>query len=209
MTVSRTLVVGDTLSFAAAAPTAADGTRYTASAGWSLTYRLIPRVGSNSVVEIVATADGDDFLVQASAAATASWGAGDYGVAAYVTKGAETYTVAPVFVQALIVANPRTLTAGTDTRTQARKALDDARQALADAQARAASGGTTGSAIGGVVEYEIAGRRMKYASVQEAVAGLIAAVSFWRVEAWREQRAEAIVSGLADPGVRVVRPIRG
>ena len=49
MTISTKLVAGDTLSQDIAAPTDADGNAYAATT-WTLTYRLIPRLGSSSVL---------------------------------------------------------------------------------------------------------------------------------------------------------------
>lgn len=208
MTVSTTLVSGDTLAQDIAAPTDADGNGYLASAGWTLTYRLIPRLSTSSVIEVSATADGDDYTLAVAAVDTATWTAGYYSVSAYVTKAAETYTVEPAFDQVEILQNPRTAVAGHDARSQAEKALDDAMTALADAQVRAASVGTGGSAVSGIVEYTIGERRFKYASAQEAVASMIAAVDFWEKELARERRAEAIRRGMADPRKVYVRMSR-
>lgn len=194
MTTSYNLVAGDTLSFGVSAPTAADGSAYAASDGWALTYRLIPRDGAGSVITLSAIADGDDFKVQATAAMTAAWGAGWYSVAAYVTKGTDTYTVEPAFDQARILANPRTAAAGFDGRSQTQKALDDIASAMADAAGRAAS--SSGSTV---VEYEIAGRRMKYANAEEAVTALKAMEHYWSGKRREEITAEARRRGLANP----------
>lgn len=208
MTVSTRLVAGDTLSQAVAAPRDADGNAYAASAGWTLTYRLVPRDSTAAVITFDAVADGDDYLLAVAAATTAAWSPGYYSVSAYVTLAAETYTVEPVWSQVQIAQDPRTAVAGYDGRSQARKALDDARQALADAQARAATVGTSGSATSGLVEYAIGERRFKYGSPEEAVNGLITAVSFWEKEVMREANAQAMVSGLASPRQVYVRAYR-
>jgi len=208
MTVSTKLVAGDTLSQDVAAPKDSEGTTYPASAGWTLTYRLIPRGGNSSVITFNATADGDDYTLAVAASDTAIWSAGWYSVTAYVTLGAETYTVEPAFEQVEILANPRTVAAGYDGRSQAQKALDDAKQALADAQARAANVGTSGSAVSGIVEYTIGERRFKYATAAEAVSSMIAAVDYWEKEVAREVRADAIRRGMADPRKVYVRMSR-
>lgn len=202
------IVAGDTLSQDVSAPEDTAGTIYPASAGWTLTYRLIPRDGSAAVITFDAVADGDDYTLAVAAATTAGWTAGYYSVSAYVTLGTESYTVEPAFQQVEILQNPRTAVAGYDGRSQAEKALDDARQALADAQARAANVGTAGSASGGLIEYQIGERRFKYASAAEAVQSMIAAVSFWETELARERRAEAIRRGMADPRKVYVRMSR-
>ena len=208
MTVSQTLVAGDTLSFDVTAPTDADGVAYAASAGWTLTYRLIPRLPTSAAITLNAVADGDDYTLAAAAIDTAAWIPGHYSVSAYVTKGTETYTVDPAFSQVEILQDPRTAAAGFDGRSQAQKALDDARQALADAQTRAAGIGTSGSAVSGLVEYTIGERRFKYATAAEAVSSMIAAVDYWEKEVAREVRADAIRRGMADPRKVYVRANR-
>jgi hypothetical protein len=49
---------------------------YPASAGWVLSYRLIPRTGS--AITFNAAADGDNFAVSVAAATTSAWTAGTY-----------------------------------------------------------------------------------------------------------------------------------
>jgi hypothetical protein len=205
MTVSTKLVAGDTLSQDVAAPKDSEGTTDPASAGWTLTYRLVPRESTSSVVTVNAVADGEDYTLAVAASDTASWTPGFYSVSAYVTLDLETFTVEPAFSQVEILQNPRTAAAGHDGRTQAQKALDDARQALADAQARAANVGTSGSASGGLIEYMIGERRFKYATAAEAVASMIAAVDFWEKQLFYENRASAIARGMADPRQTYVR----
>ena len=199
------IVAGDTVSQDVAAPKDTAGETYPASAGWTLTYRLIPRLNTSAVITFDAVADGDNYTLAVAAATTAGWTSGIYSVSAYVTLGAESFTVEPAFQQVEILQDPRTAVAGFDGRTQAQKALDDARQALADAQARAASIGTGGSAVGGLVEYSIGERRFKYATAAEAVSSMIAAVDYWEKEVSREVRAEAIRRGMADPRKVYVR----
>ena len=82
----RVITAGDSLSFTVSL---AD---YPASAGWVLSYRLIPRT-AGAVLTFSATASGDDHVVALNAAATASWAAGDYTSAAFVTKGADRFTI--------------------------------------------------------------------------------------------------------------------
>ena len=199
------LVAGDTLSQDVAAPKDSEGTTYPASAGWTLTYRMIPRDGTAAVIVFNAVADDDDYTLAVAAADTSAWTPGFYSVSAYVTLGLETFTVEPAFSQVEILQNPRTAAAGYDGRSQAQKALDDARQALADAQARAANVGTTGSASGGLIEYSIGERRFKYATAAEAVASMIAAVDYWEKQVFFENRASAIARGMADPRQTYVR----
>lgn len=102
---------------------------YAASDGWALKARFTPRA-AGAAIDVNAAAAGDDFLFDVAAAATAGWVAGLYTQAWWVEHGDG--RVEPVGdVQATILPNLRNLPAGTDTRTQAEKALDDARAAFA------------------------------------------------------------------------------
>lgn len=193
MTVSYKVVAGDTLSYLTDAPTG-DGVTYYPGDGWTLKYRLIPRVATSGVIDLTASTEGTGYRIAAAAADTASWTAGYYSAAAWVEQGTEKYTVEPAFEQVQILADPRTVAAGFEGRSDTAKALDDARTALFNAQATAASGS------GNVVqEYRIGDRMMKYADAQTATASLVNMVQYLEREVARERRAEAIRRGLADP----------
>jgi hypothetical protein len=114
------IVAGDTLNF----PTEVPG--FLASDGWSLHYRLIQRL-TGYPVEITAVADGDNYLVNVAALSTASWTTGDYSWASWVTRGTERYSLSTG--TCTVIPDPATAVAGTDLRTPARKALDDAKTA--------------------------------------------------------------------------------
>ena len=115
------LVAGDTLNFSTTVP------GYSAAAGWVLKYRLVPRTAANSVIALTGAASGDDHLFQVGASTTANWAADTYGWSAWVEKDSEKYTVQSG--QIVVKPDPRTLAAGADTRSAARRALDDARTA--------------------------------------------------------------------------------
>lgn len=117
----QTLIAGDTLNFKTSVPD------YLASAAWVLKYRLAPRTGSNTPIDITAAAEGDDFRVQVAASVTAGWAADNYSWTAWVEKGAEKYTVDNG--QIVIKRDPRTAPAGYDGRSATAKALDDAKAA--------------------------------------------------------------------------------
>lgn len=121
MNVSQ-IIAGDTLQFTTSVPD------YPASGGYTLTYRLVPRV-SGAPITITAAASGDDYAVSVAAAATAAWTAGEYSWTAYVTLGAARYTQGSG--QVTILPDPATMAAGTDTRSQAEIALAAAKQAFA------------------------------------------------------------------------------
>jgi hypothetical protein len=110
------IVAGDTLNFLTSVPA------YPASAGWVLTFKLIPRVvATGPVLSFSASAEGDDHRVNVVAATTAGWALGDYSWQSYVTKAAERYTAA--FGSTKIVANPATA-ASLDNRSHERKVLE-------------------------------------------------------------------------------------
>ena len=74
---------------------------------------------------------------------------------------------------------------GDDHRTQAQKALDDLKAALA----------TYTATQGHIDEYEINGRRMRFRSAL----GIENMIGFWQKERAAEIRADAIARGMADP----------
>jgi hypothetical protein len=122
------LVAGDTLHYSRSVP------GHLPADGWQLQYRLAPRAGGGSVIEIAAAASGDEFVVRVGPGTTAAWAPGVYGWGSWVQRVAgggavvERYTIAQGQLE--VLPNPATLAAGADTRTSAQKALDDARVAL-------------------------------------------------------------------------------
>lgn len=150
---------------------------YPASSGWALKYRIINAAGK---IDLTATASGDDHLVSAAAVATATWAAGEYTWQAYAEKSGERHTVGTgrLTVQPNLAAQA----AGFDARSTARKALDDTRAALA----------TWIASRGHVQEYEIAGRRMKFASL----ADIEGRIRLMAREVAREESAEKLAAGL-------------
>jgi hypothetical protein len=135
------LIAGDTAKWL---KTLAD---YPASEGWALTYTL---VNAAQRITFSAGAQGDDHLVNVSAATTASWTAGDYSLRASVSKSGEVYTtgtgritIAPAFGTAQ------------DARSQARRMLEAVNATL------------EGRATSATAEYEIAGRKIKYIPMPE------------------------------------------
>ena len=143
---------------------------YPARAGWVLSYRLI---NAQTRIDIVATADGDAHLVNIPTATSAGYTAGEYTSIAQVTRGADRHTVG----QGTIVIKPDWAAAadGADARTPAQRALADLRAALMRWL----------STQGHVQEYEIAGRRMRFATVEE----IRQRISIAEGEAAREQAA--------------------
>jgi hypothetical protein len=171
----NTIRCGDTFSLTT---TLAD---YPASAGWVLTYRLLPRT-AGAAIDIVGTASGDDHLSSASAATTAAWASGEYSWVSYVTKSTQRYTVSEGSVT--LLPNPATATEY-DARSKAAKALEDAETALANFQ-------STG---GRVKRYSIAGREMEFDNAGE----ILKLVSYWSIQVTRERAVSAVANGYADP----------
>lgn len=67
-----------------------DLAEYPASGGWGLSYALR---NAAAQINLTATADGDAFGVTVAAATSATWAAGSYVWAAFVTKAGERYEV--------------------------------------------------------------------------------------------------------------------
>jgi hypothetical protein len=171
---------------------------YLPSDGWTLYYRLVPRVSGTAILLTgVATVDDKHRHLETSAA-TANWTAGEYSCFAWVahTSGAM-YTVDPetgargdTSIVVTLQADPRTV-AAFDGRSHARKVLAQIETAL---EGWAASGSH-------VAEYEIAGRRMKYGDR----ADVLAMRSRYKAEVWREDAATAMAAGLPNPRNVMVR----
>ncbi len=108
------LIAGDTLQFTTVVPD------YPASAGWTLTYRLIPRT-AGTAISFSGSASGDDYAIEVGASVTKDWVAGEYSWSAYVSKAGERHTVDQGTVK--ILDDPGVI-AAYDGRSHARKTLD-------------------------------------------------------------------------------------
>lgn len=166
----ESFTAGDTLSWTRSL---AD---YPASASWVLHYRLI---NAAAKYDINASASGDDHLVSVSAATTAAFAAGTYTWQAYVTKGAERYTVGTGTV--IILRDLAAEAAGFDNRTPARKALDALNAGLQSFGSNAH-----------VQSYVIEGREMRY----RTFADFMAARDRLALEVRREDDAQRAAAGL-------------
>lgn len=162
--------LGDTLSFSESF------TDYPASAGWVLHYRLLPSGDEGQAVTFDAAASGDAFAVSVPAATTAAWTPGLYSYVAWVTSGADSYTVGQGRIQ--LKPNARTFVGSLDLRSQAEIALADAKAAFS------AWTPTTR-------RYKINGREMEFSSTAE----IIQVVSHWENEVRRERNAEGMAAG--------------
>jgi hypothetical protein len=168
------LTLGDTLNFTT---TVAD---YPASEGWTLNFCLRPIVsGVGEAIDLTSTADGDDHVIQETAATTAAWTDGAYSWFSYVKLESEEYRVASGSIT--LLPDPRTATV-LDIRTPARIALD---------QAQAAFRSWTPT----MRSYTIGGRSMVFNST----ADILPLIDRLKVDVKREERAERMAKGLADP----------
>jgi hypothetical protein len=163
---------GDTLSWTRSL---AD---YPASAGWVLAYRFI---NATAKFDITAGASGDDHLVSVTAATSASYAAGSYSWQAFVTKGAERYTVGSGICD--VEPNLAAVSAsGYDDRSPARKALDAMDAGLQQFGANAH-----------VQSYTIEGRQMTY----RTFADFMAARDRLAREVAQEESGRRAAAGLA------------
>ena len=124
---------------------------YPASDGWQLSYLLISAAAH---IVVPATAADDAHNITISAAASAAYPPGIYTWQASVARTGERYTVD----KGAVTIKPNWATAGNaDARSPAARALADLRAALLNWL----------STSGQVQEYEIAGRRMRFATAFE------------------------------------------
>ena len=166
------LTLGGTLNFTTSV---AD---YLPTDGWTLKYRLVPR-SAGTPIDITSSQDSADsslHRVQIAAVITATWGAGAYSWASWVEKGTEKYDVDDGVIT--LLPDPRTATT-LDSRSPARKALDDAKAAFA-------AWSPTSQ------KYRIGDREMQFATRGD----IIGVVSFWETEVQREENVERIAKGL-------------
>lgn len=171
------LVAGDSLNFTTSVPD------YTPADGWTLVYRLVPRSGSGAI-QLTSAADPDDSTlhrIQAAAATTAGWAAGTYSWASWVEQGAERHSLSTGVCT--ILADPATATANLDLRSDAQRALDDARAAFYAMAAQPH-----------VRRYRIAGREMEFRDT----ADLAALIDKLEREVAAEDRRERAAKGYAD-----------
>lgn len=161
---------------------------FKASDGFTLHYRLVPRV-SGAAITFDAAAEGDDYRIAVSATVTDDWGAGEYSWSSYVTKSGERYTVD--FGQVTILPNPETI--GTlDNRSFARKRLDELEAGIAALR-------------GGVKSYTIGSRSMTYRDIPD----MLVEYDRFKAAVADEDAAEKIAAGLGNPrniGMRFNRP---
>lgn len=161
------LTAGDTVKWKRALA------HYKASEGWVLTYAL--RGAGN--IDLTASADGDDHLIEILAATSTAYTAGIYSWQAYATKGAERFGTG--FGRIEILPNLAAVTDPTYEHRSEAKVIYD--------QLVAAYKSYTGSR-GGVQQYTIGTRQMTFRSA----ADFIKEIEYWRAQV----EAEEIAAGL-------------
>lgn len=185
------LVAGDTLDFPDDIPD------YLPADGWTLKYRLTPLFTTPTQAPITLTASTYEvtkYRIQATPDQTAAWSAGTYSWARWVEKTGARQTLDPLTPFLAVTADPSYTVQGYDPRSHARKMVDLLEAALL-------SYTTSG---GHVAEYEIAGRRMKYASKAEIVTD----ISYWKSMLWKEGAIASMAAGNPNPrniGIRFGR----
>jgi len=148
---------------------------------WTLKYALR---NAGSRIDLTATADGTDHLIDVSAATTATYDPGDYDWIAYVSDGTSRYTVA----RGRLTVKPDLAAADLyDSRSHARKVLEAVEAVL---EKRATKDQAS---------YSINGRSL----ARTPIADLLVLRDRYRAEVRREEAAERIAKGLSS-GTKVL-----
>ena len=168
------LQAGDTLAWRVSLPA------YPADDGWVLSYRLINADQRIDIVSLPAVDMPQLHAVQVAASVSAEYKPGTYSLVRVVTRGTERYTLS----QGEITVLPDLAGADgpVDARSTARRALADLRAALARWL----------SSNGVVAEYEIAGRRMRFATAED----IRKRISLAESEVAREDAEQRLAAGL-------------
>jgi hypothetical protein len=187
----ETIIAGDTLDFTVSVP------EYPATDGWTLKYRLTPRFTTPAQLPVVLTAsmnaDGQQYDIQASPATTAAFVPGAYAWARWVEKAGARQTLNESG-SLLVKADPSATAQGYDGRSQAAKAVDDIKAAMA----------TFTASNGTIKSYSIGNRQVTYRDKAEMLTDL----DFWQRQLMAENEAVAMAGGLGNPrnvGIRFHR----
>lgn len=163
------ITAGDTLDFLLSVP------GYPATSGWNLAFRLVSRTDTPAL-SLSGVPEGDAYRIQATTGTTgAVLFPGPYDWAAWVTRGEDSHTVARG--RMTVLPNPRNATRGMDSRSLARRTLDE----LLQAKARWDLG------EGNQRRYRIGEREMEFKSAAE----LERLIRFWEYRVAQESRDAA------------------
>lgn len=175
----HTLRAGDSVTWTRETP------EHSAADGWSLKYRLL--YTSGSAVNITTSGAGTRHTASLTSAQTAAWPAGAGTLAAILEKGSgETLQRVTLESQPITILPDLSTAATFDGRSQAVKALADARAALADYMA---SGRLHWAG------YDIAGRSVQFRGADE----IKALIEHYEAQVSRENAMQAVMAG-GSPG---------
>lgn len=167
------IIAGDTLDFETTV------TDYPATDGWTLKFRLVPRVtGTPISITCTTASDGVSYRAQVAPATTAAYVAGDYTWNSWVEKSGARQTVESG--QVTILPDPAITTAPFDNRSHARKVLAAIEAVL------------EGRATKDQEEYTIKDRSLK----RTPVADLLTLKMHYQREVAREDNEDRIKNGL-------------
>ncbi len=187
MNIPSTLRAGDTTEWTEST------SDYPATDGWTLRFSL--RAKDKPLIDITASADGADYAVAVTYAASKGWVAGDYYYQAFVYKQTDGVTTDRHTIQRgqiEILPNLADASSQDDFRSTAQKNLDALEARL--------SGNTSPD----VMSYSIAGRSLSSRSWDE----LERMRDYWKSECEKESETEITETGARDPshvGIRFNR----
>jgi hypothetical protein len=185
MTIQSQIVAGDTLDFETRVEA------FPRTAGWNLTYKLIPFAAGIGPITILATgtaADDADYRVQVGPSITTGWASGSYSWMAYVHKSGARHTVDQGTLK--ILPNPESAQSY-DSRSHSRKMLLQVESAM-----EALNLGTQSMTIGS--------RSWTKRDMPE----LILLRDRYKAEIANEEALDRVASGLANPrraGIRFIQ----
>jgi hypothetical protein len=174
------ITVGDTLDFST------DVINYPPSAGWTLKFRLVPKV-TGTAIDITSAPSNDQHRVQVGPTVTATWAAGDYSWTSWVEKAGARYVTESGLVT--LLPNPASSNVYADPRSFAVKLLEQIEAALASRGNKAQ------------LKYSIGDRSVEYSTFEE----LLKARSRLQREVAGEENAARLAAGLPSKNRILVR----
>lgn len=166
------IIAGDTLDFETTV------TDYPATDGWTLKFRLVPRVtGTPISITCTTASDGVSYRAQVAPATTAAYVAGDYTWNSWVEKSGARQTVESG--QVTILPDPAITTAPFDNRSHPRKVLAAIEAVL------------EGRATKDQEEYTIKDRSLKRTPIPD----LLKLKNHYAWAVYNEDQAEALANG--------------
>lgn len=184
MKIPEKITKGDSISWNDVPTSDNLGAELSPSDGWTLNYALR---GSSSL-DLVATVDGDKWLISIDSTQSSLLSPGFLYWQAFVTKGSDRRTVGSGRIE--ILEDLASTTGTYDGRSQARKDLDAVQVAI-----RSLISG------GAIQEYMIAGRSVKKMTLSD----LYYAESKLKFQVAQEEKSEKIKAGLGNPNNLFVR----